>query len=159
VQYPTLPCGIKAALLPKKTRGEQVLVELALHYGNADSLKGQQGPAQFLATLMARGTKKHTRQQLEDEWDSLNARLAPGSALGEASFSIECDRANLPAVLDLLGEVLREPAFPANEFEVLKRQQLERLHESMKDPQALAGRALTRKLSPYPKDDVRYTPT
>jgi zinc protease len=159
LQRSVLPSGVKAALLPKKTRGEQVLVELTLRYGNADSLKGQQGPSQFLASLLARGTTKHNRQQLEDEVDLFDSRLSPSGSLGEVSFSIESNRGTLPKVLAILHEVLRQPSFPADEFEVLKRQSLETLRRSLKEPSALASRALNRALSPYPKDDVRYTPT
>ncbi len=75
------------------------------------------------------------------------------------TFSIECKRESVPAVLALLGEMLREPTFPAGEFDVLKRQVRDSLEEGRTDPQALGFRTLQRKLSPYPEDDVRYVPT
>src|SRR5207249_2697339 len=74
-------------------------------------------------------------------------------------FTIECKRDNLPAALDLLGEILREPTFPADEFDVLKRQSRDNLERQRTDPRALADRTLVRALAPYPKDDVRYEPT
>ena len=55
--------------------------------------------------------------------------------------------------------MLREPTFPAGEFDVLKRQVRDSLEQGRTDPQALAFRTLQRKLSPHPKDDVRYMPT
>src|SRR5262249_13627013 len=54
---------------------------------------------------------------------------------------------------------LREPTFPADEFEILKRQQRDQLEKSLVEPSALAIRAAQRKMAPYPKEDVRYTPT
>src|SRR5262249_51826606 len=95
VRHAELPSGVKVALLPKKTRGEAVVFDLTLRYGNAESLKGQNTAAQMLGTLMARGTKKHTRLQLEDELDSLECRLSPSGGLGEIGFSIECPRESL----------------------------------------------------------------
>jgi zinc protease len=159
VRTARLSTGVQAALLPRKTRGERVTLRLALHYGNVDSLKGHTSATQFLATLMGRGTKKHNRQQLVDEFNRLEAQFSAGGLLGDASFSINCKRGSLPEVLTLLTEILREPTFPENEFNVLKRQVCEGLEESKTDPQSLAVRALRRKLSSYPKDDVCYTPT
>ena len=154
-----LATGVKTAVLPKKTRGELVTLELTLRYGNADSLKGQVSATQFLGTMLTRGTKKHTRQEIEDMLDKLKAKLSAGGSGGAVTFSIECKRESVAAVLNLLGEMLREPSFPAGEFDVLKRQVRDSLEQGRTDPQALAFRTLQRKLSPYPKDDVRYVPT
>jgi zinc protease len=159
VQRATLPSGVKAALLPKKSRGNSVMLDLTLHYGSAESLKGQTGAAQMLGTLMGRGTKHHTRQQLDDAADKLNARMHSGGGTGEVSFGLTTTRANLPAALRLLGEALREPTFPQDEFDVLKRQARESLQQGLKEPRALAPRTLQRKLTPYPPEDVRYVPT
>ncbi len=157
--YGELSSGVKTALLPKKTRGELATFELTLRFGDADSLKGQTTAAQMLGRLMTRGTKKHSRQEIEDMLDKLKARLNAGSGAGEVTFSVECKRESVPAVLSLLTEILREPSFPAEEFDVMKRQSREGLEQGRTEPQALAANALRRKLYPYPKDDVRYVPT
>lgn len=151
--------GIKTALLPKKTRGETVNVTLNLRFGNEDALKGRTAATQFLGPMLMRGTKNKTRQQIKDELDKLGAQLNIGSSNGNLSVRIQAKRATLPAVLTLLGEVLRQPAFPESEFEILKRETLDRLKEGKTEPQTLAITALRRKLGPYPPDDVRYTPT
>src|SRR4029079_2076180 len=76
-----------------------------------------------------------------------------------ATFALQVPRANLPEALDLLRQVLREPSLPAEEFEILRREQLANLEESRTEPSALAQIAVERKLKPYPKDNVRYVPT
>jgi zinc protease len=159
VKRSKLPSGLKVALLPKKTRGETVALQLSLRYGNEESLNGLTDAAEFLPTLMLRGTKKHTRQQLQDELDKLTARLTSSGQPGLLTFNIECKRDSLPAVLRLLGEVLREPTFPEQEFDILKRQSLERLRKGSTEPIMLAQVAMRRKLDPYPKTDIRYVPT
>jgi zinc protease len=158
VKQSELASGVKAALLPKKSRGEAVVASLTLHYGNEDSLKGHTSATQFLAPLMFRGTSKHTRQQIEDQLDKLGARLLPGGSFGDVSFSLQTTRDKLPGVLTLLGEILRDPSFPAAEFEVYKRQLRDALEQQRTDPRALATRALQRKLNPFPADHIRYTP-
>jgi zinc protease len=81
------------------------------------------------------------------------------SSPGELDVAILCKRERLPAVLAILKKMLREPSFPANEFEILKRQTLQVLEQSKAEPQALAVRALRRAVGPTEKDDIRYTPT
>jgi len=158
-QRTTLPEGIKVALLPKKTRGETVNLRLVLRYGNADTLKGYQTAASLLPPLMVRGTKNLTRQQIQDELDKNRAALTATGDTGSATFSIQTKRANLPAVLKLLHQILREPSLPSDEFEVLRRQRLSGLEEQLTDPGSLAIVRVRRTVSPYGKDDVRYIPT
>src|SRR5205807_7081767 len=131
--------GIKAGLLPKKNRGETVSLVLTLHYGNEESLKGQTTAAGMLPGLMMAGTKKHDRQALREELDRLGVRISPGlggfggrggprggrggggGAAGQLTFSVEAKRDTLPAAIKLLGEILREPAFPPADFDAVRR--------------------------------------
>ena len=54
----TLPSGVKAALLPKKTRGETVYLRLNLRYGNEQNLKGLAKAGEYLPPMMMRVTQK-----------------------------------------------------------------------------------------------------
>ncbi|MFI5458150.1 MAG: M16 family metallopeptidase, partial [Isosphaerales bacterium] len=168
--------GLKAGLLHKKNRGETVSLVLTLHYGNHESLKGETAAAGMLPGLMLAGTKKHDRQALREELDSLGIRIVSGGGgggrgrrggrgaggggnPGQLTFSVEAKRGTLPQALKLLGEVLREPAFPAAEFETSKLRMASMLSSGRTEPAALSRNKLSRALSPYSKDDVRYVPT
>ena len=72
--------GFKAGLLQKKNRGETVSLVLTLHYGNEESLKGQTTAAGMLPGLMMAGTKKHDRQALREELESLGIRICAALA-------------------------------------------------------------------------------
>jgi len=150
-----LPGGMKLALLPKKTRGGTVVAQLTLRWGDGQSKMGRSAACSLASAMLMRGTTKHTREQLRDEFDRLKAGVSVG---GERS-SIETLRPNLPAVLRLVAEVLREPAFPASEFEQLKRSALTGIEGMKSDPNALAGLQLARHLNPYPPEHWLYTPT
>src|SRR5439155_10389155 len=63
----TLPSGAKLALLPKKSRGQEVQLQLTLKFGAEESLKAVRDAAPYLAPLMLRGTKRLNYQQLRDE--------------------------------------------------------------------------------------------
>ena len=162
----TLPSGLKVALLPKKTRGGAVKILLKLHSGTEKDLKGFVDAAALLPDMVQRGTKKHTYQQIRDELDKLKAELrtgqqglGAGARPGDATFNITTVRQSVPAVLALLGEIVKEPTFPKDEFEKLKKEKVSRLEESLQQPQAIAFTTLLSKAQPYAKDDVRYRPS
>src|SRR5262249_40507011 len=100
VERSQLANGIKLAFLPKKTRGETVTADLTLRFGNERSLFPYQTAADYLGSMMVRGTRRHTRQQLQDELDKLKARIQAGDSLGELSFTIQAKRENFPKVLE-----------------------------------------------------------
>jgi zinc protease len=155
----TLPGGMKAVLLPKQTRGDTVSAVLRLSFGDEKSLAGRTSVAGMTGQLLMRGTTAHTRQQIQDELDRLKARMTVGGGAGVAFVNIETVAANLPAVLQLAAEVLRQPAFPENELETLKQQALTGIEGQRSEPQAITLRAFQQHLNPYPKGDVRYVPT
>jgi zinc protease len=159
VERTLLPGGVKVALLPKRTRGQMVTAVLRLHYGNERSLKDHPVAAPLLGQLMLAGTRKHDRGQLENELNRLQAGITAGGDVGGLTFTLRCKREHFPRVLRLLGEVLREPTFPEHEVRLTKLQIKQSLAEARTDPDGLAGMALTRRLNPYPKSDIRYEPT
>ncbi len=151
--------GIKLALISKKTRGEIVNANMQLHFGNEANLHGKAPEANLAAMMLNRGTSKHTRQQINDEFDRLKAQVRiNGSATG-ATVSIQTTKANFPQVLQLVAEILREPSFPESEFEALKQQQLTQLEAQRTEPMAIAFQNAERHTHPYPKGDVRYVET
>src|SRR5262249_52597410 len=151
-----LPGGLKVALLPKKTRGGTVLLRLTFRFGDETSLMNRSVAAALTGQLLMRGTAKHTRQQIQDEFDRLKARTFVFGGVFVVSGGMETVRDNLPAALTLVPEVLREPSFPASEFDQLKQEQIAFMERQLKEPQAVAGSAFGRHMNPYPKGDPRY---
>ena len=177
VQRIEMPEGVKVTLMPRKTRGQEAHLLLTLRYGNDQNLKGFEAAAAFLPELMLRGTKKLSYQQLRDELDRLSATLSagaggggrrgggrrgggsPAAGPGTLTFSIQAKKETLPAVIEILSQVLREPALPREEFDVLKNERLAAFQQMRTEPAMLAPRLLQRELNPYPKEDVRYVPS
>jgi zinc protease len=140
--------GVKLALLPKKNRGEAVTVNLRQHIGDEQNLFGKGSVPELTGAMLMRGTSRYTREQLADEFDRL--KIAGGLT------HFQTTREHLPEALRLVAHVLKEPAFPAAEFEQLRRQALVALESSRAEPQAVAARALARHFDLYPKGDVRH---
>ena len=154
-----LPGGGKVMLLPKQTRGDTVSAVIRLSFGDEKSLAGQSRIAQMTGQLLMRGTAKRTRQQIQDELDRLKARMFVGGGATGATVNIETVAENLPAVLELANEVLRQPSFPQVELDTLRQQALAAMESQKTEPQAVTMRAFQQHLSPFPKGDVRYVPS
>ena len=148
--------GLKIALLPKENRGDAVNVDLTLNFGDEKSLMNRAAAASFAGQMLMRGTLKHTRQQIQDELNRLKANASVGGDATSAFASIETTRQNLPAVIRLVGEILREPAFPASEFETLKQETLTALENQKSEPQSVARVFLLRHFNIYPKGHPFY---
>ena len=154
-----LPGGVKLALLPKQTRGGAVNASIRLNFGDERSLKDTDRVSGLTSAMLMRGTKNKTREQIQDTLDKLKSQMNVGGAGGVVAVNIVSTRENLPAVLDLAIEVLREPAFPESELQTLRAGDLADLEASKSEPQAVVSRAYGRHWNPYPKGDVRYIPT
>jgi len=152
LQRRTLANGVRVALLPKRTRGATVVAKLNLHWGDEQSTRGRSTACSLAGEMLMRGTTRHTRAELRDAFDRLKATVA----VSAAGATLETRREHLPDALRLVAEVLREPAFPAAEFEELKRSSLTHAEAQRSDPAAVAGEELRRHLLPYPKGHWRY---
>ncbi|HKS42018.1 MAG TPA: pitrilysin family protein [Blastocatellia bacterium] len=155
----TSPGGLKLTLVPKKTRGNTVVAVMTLRFGDEKSLMNRTTAAELAGQMLMRGTTKHTRQQIQDEFDKLKARAGVFGGATSANVSIETTRENLPAVFKLVAEILREPSFPAAEFEQLKQEIITNTESQRSQPQTAAAVALQRHMNPFPKGDVRYIST
>lgn len=155
----TLADGFRLAFLPKKTRGGTVSAVIDLRYGTLDALRGQATAADMMGDMLVRGTTTRTRQQVKDEIDRLKAVVRVVGGPTSTGVSIEATRENLPAVLRLVGDVLRNPAFDPKEFDQLRAEDLNGVEEQRSEPTALGVNAFQRALRPYPADDPRATLT
>jgi zinc protease len=151
--------GVKAALLPKGTRGNAVTAVLMLQYGDEKSLVGQGAAAQAVAALLDKGTRTLTREQVQDRLDALKTELSVSGSPGRVTITLQSRRETLPDAIALVGELLRNPAFPPDTLDEFKRGIATSIEQQRKDPGALARNTLDRLGNPYPRGDVRYRPT
>jgi zinc protease len=157
-----LPNGLKVVMLPKTNRGATVAAELRIDFGDLTSLSGKDSVASLTGALLMRGTMMKNRQQIQDEMVKLNAQINVNGGPTGATATIQTNndkQNNLIPALRLAAEILREPSFPPNEFDQIKKQNIARLENSKVEPDALGPLALARALNPYPKTDIRYVPS
>jgi zinc protease len=152
----TLEPGIKLVMVPKKTRGATVQVAMTFHHGSEATLQGRGTAGDLAGSMLLRGTAKRTRQQIQDEIDRLKAQISVNGGASSATASIETIRENLAPAVRLAAELLREPAFPESEFELLRQLTITNLEDAKSDPRQKASTALAKHLNPWPKTDPRY---
>jgi zinc protease len=148
--------GIKAALLPKKTRGGKVQLSLALHWGDEKSLQNKATQADLLGALLVRGTKKKSYQDLQDLEDQLKAHIWFSTSADGLTLHIETLRDKLPAAIELAAEMLKSPSFPAKELEIVRQEQLATLEQQQQDPMTVAFQTIRQLTTRWAKSDPRY---
>ncbi len=151
--------GMQYALLPKENRGDAVNATLTFRFGTLESLQNQQMVGSTAASMLDKGTMNKTREELKAAQDKLKARINIFGFASAVTVNIETDREHLAETIRLVGEIMRKPSFPQNEFDKLREEYLADLEQQKTDPAAQANIAFARIKNPYPASDPRYTMT
>ncbi|MYF04340.1 MAG: insulinase family protein [Holophagales bacterium] len=151
--------GVKVALLAKQTRGESVSVSFGFRHGTEAALMGRATAGDLAGSMLMRGTKSRSRQEISDELDRLKAQGGIGGGALIASGSFTTVRENLVEVFRLFAEILHEPAFDAKEFDLLREERLAGIESQRSEPMAQVPTAMNRHFNRWPADHPRYSPT
>ena len=151
------PFGAKYALLAKKTRGETVRGVINLHFGDVGSLKNTKTAADMVGAMLMYGTPTMTREQIATTLDKLKATVGIDGDADSAKVTILTTRENLPAVMTLVQDLLRNSSFPESEFEQLRAQSITGIESQQSDPETIASTELARHFNTFGKEDPRYT--
>ena len=146
----TLGDGLKVSLLPKKTRGQTVVVNAKFRFGDVASVTGRQNAAGMAGAMLMRGSKSMTRQQIDQRFEALKTQANVSGSLQGAGINLQTRSAQLADALALAADVLRNPAFPESEFEQLRLQAITGMEAQRKEPASIAGQALAQHFDPWP---------
>lgn len=97
------------------------------------------GLADFTAMMLTRGTRSRDFQAIHDALESCGANLGFSAGAHTASFNGRCLAEDLPLLLDLLSESLRQPLFDAKQMEKLRAQFLTGLAIRAQDTTEMAS--------------------
>lgn len=142
-----LPNGI--VLLIQENRGNPtVALTGSLKSGGAFDPAGRSGLARMTAELLDRGTESRSSLQIATALESVAATLSYSADTESVQITGQSLKKDLGRVLELLGETLRRPAFPAAELEKLRQQTLAGLEQARSDPDSRGSRAFERAIYP-----------
>ena len=151
--------GVRAAFLPKSTRGGAVAAQLTLRYGDEKTLFGQGDAPDFLAAMLDKGTRLLSRQQFQDRLNELKTELSVSGGTGQVTVTLNSRREHLAAAMTLVAQMLREPLLAQASLDEIKRQALAGIESQRKEPGPALQNAMARHGNAYPRGDVRYVPT
>ena len=83
--------------------------------------EGKNGLIEFLTGCLTTGTLSHDFQEINETLEEIGASLSFSAGPRSIGISGYCLAEDLPVVLSLLREVLEEPAFPQDHFEIFRQ--------------------------------------
>ncbi|WP_373487573.1 M16 family metallopeptidase [Blastomonas sp.] len=119
-----------------------VRVAVSFDAGFASDPRDALGTNSLMIALLDEGTTTRTSVQFAEAQERLGAEVSAGSNLDNTTVSLRAMKPNLAGSLDLLADVIKNPAFDAKELERVRVQQLTRIQGENTQPQGLALRNL-----------------
>jgi predicted Zn-dependent peptidase len=141
VEEATLKNGIKV-FFARRAAVPIVRVALSFDAGFAADPEPKRGIASMMSTLMTEGTARLSSKQIAETEEKLGADVSVSSSQDRTVASVRAVKPNLAASLDLLADVVQNPAFAEKELERIRVQQLTRIKAEMNQPQGVATRTL-----------------
>ncbi len=114
------------------------------------------GIAQLTASLMNEATQQYTNEQLNAKLEKLGSRIDIRAGTEEVTVSVQSLVKNLDSTLALVEEKLFRPKFAPEDFQRLKKQQLEGIANQSTQPVVIANKAYNKLL--YGPDNIRAVP-
>jgi zinc protease len=108
------------------------------------------GLAALTASMLSRGTERRSALEFATALEDVGAGLVAGADALATTITGHALSRDLDLVLDLFAEILRQPAFPAADFERLKGEALAGIAQAKTNPDRVAARAFERVV--YPPD-------
>jgi zinc protease len=116
-----------------------VSVRLLVRAGAAQDPKGKGGLAMLTAALLDQGTTTKPAFQIADTIDFIGGGLGTGAGSDLSFVNVVVMKDSFDVAMDLLADVVRNPAFAPEEIERQKQQALSGLQVSAGDPDYLAS--------------------
>jgi zinc protease len=132
--------GLDLWVVPWKTL-PIVQARLLIPVGTADDPVGKTGLANLTATLLDKGTKTKTDNELTEELEALGVALSVGASADSTSLSLSVLGRNLKPAFGLVGQILTAPRFDPSDFEREKKLELDGLLQGPDSPSWIAQRA------------------
>ncbi|MGM9485661.1 M16 family metallopeptidase [Roseateles sp. NT4] len=136
----TLPSGIALHTLQKQTRGNTVVLQMQLRWGERDATFARNGTG-MVGALMDEGSAGYSKQQLQDAMIKLRASLNVNSYDQGATIFISAERDTLLPALRVAADALRKPLFPQEAFDREIKSGIAGIEASRQEPSVLRQEA------------------
>jgi zinc protease len=146
-----LPNGI-VVLVRENFDAQSVVIDGSFAGGALFENPERHGVASLTADVLMHGTQNRDFSELHETLESSGMSLDVEGGRHLASFGGKALAEDLPTLLDLLADVLKNPAFPPDHVELVKGQIITGLQYNQQDTRYMAGKKF-RQLT-YPADHI-----
>jgi predicted Zn-dependent peptidase len=115
VKQQLLSNGIPFHIVPG---GTQEVVKLELIFPGGRWQEDKKGVAQATAKMLTEGTRSRSSQQIAETIEFYGASISGDAAVDHSSVSLFCIKKHFPGLISLLAEIITEPSFPQQEFDL-----------------------------------------
>jgi zinc protease len=139
IEKTTLDNGLKVIVIEHHEL-PVVAFRLVFKSGAAFDPSGKAGQADLTAGLLRKGTKTRTATQIAEEIDFVGGSLGAGSSRDATYANCKVLKKHFDVGLDLLSDIILNPAFADEEIERLRKQTLAAIKQQKDDPGAVADK-------------------
>ncbi len=127
-----------------------VTIHVGVRAGSIYDTNALVGVSHLTSRVLDRGTERRTTEQIADALDDRGVSLAVSANRHVMNVSCTCLSEDFEAMLEVVGEVIRQPAFPDREVDTRKGEVLSAIRQDEDNPAAMA--ILTLFATLYPDD-------
>ncbi len=138
VQRATLSNGVEVRFV-RRDAVPTILTQLSFDAGNAADRADRLGTQALMLSLLTEGTESLNSTQLAEAQERLGAGISTGASADRTSIGVFALAPNYGPSLDLLADVVRNPAFEPDEIERLRATQLASISAELTSPSGLAS--------------------
>jgi len=129
-------------LLARRTAVPKLTVQLAFDAGFAADGAARAGTQSLMMDLLEEGTTTRSAIDIAEQQERLGASISTGSDMDTSSITLTALTANLAPSLELMADMVRNPAFKPEDVARVKDQRLADIAQEKASPFGLATRAL-----------------
>ncbi len=133
-----------------------VQYSIVMDGGHILAPKEKAGVASFLASMLMEGTANKTPEELEEEIDLLGANIYTYAGTENMAISVNCLTRNYEKTLALVEEILLQPRWDEEQFELVKLRMINNIKRNQASPDYLAMLAFDKLV--YGDDNILSIP-
>jgi zinc protease len=136
-----LPNGITLIVTPSNTT-DIVAGRIFIRAGSYFDPVDRSGTSNLIATLLTKGTTELSAMEIASRIESVGAGVSAEANNDHIEVSFKSVTADFAEILRLVGEIIRNPAFPAEQVTLEKKLVVERIRSQSERPLTLAFQQL-----------------
>lgn len=137
VQEKKLKNGLTVAVIEKK--GVPIVsAQLLVRSGAAMEPVAKAGLANLTGSLLTKGTKTRTAEQIAEEMEFLGGSIDSGAGWNSSSVTMSVTSDKLDQAMPIMADVILNPAFDQKELDLLRSQSIDELKYNLTQPGFLA---------------------